>query len=109
MRCDETHQPTAAREERAPKEPKRFIPPTLEEVRAYCLERNNSVNAEQWLDHYTSNGWKVGKNAMKDWKAAVRTWEKNDFKGTTNGQKQGADLYGSLKRFVEAGENDEPG
>jgi predicted phage replisome organizer len=55
-----------------------FKPPTLEEVQAYCKERNNKVDAERWINHYTSNGWMVGKNKMKDWKAAVRTWEKND-------------------------------
>ena len=56
---------------------KRFTPPTLEEVQAYCEERHNFVDAEKFIDYYTSNGWKVGKNSMKDWKAAVRTWERN--------------------------------
>ena len=55
----------------------KFTRPTLEEVKAYCIERKNSVDAEQFMNYYESNGWKVGKNAMKDWKAAVRTWEKN--------------------------------
>lgn len=54
-----------------------FTPPTLAEVEAYCLERGNHVDAEQFVDHYTANGWKVGKNPMKDWRASVRTWEKN--------------------------------
>lgn len=58
----------------------RFSPPTLEEVKAYCSDRGNHVDAERWFDYYTSNGWKVGKNQMKDWKAAVRTWER-DSKG----------------------------
>ena len=58
---------------------KRFVPPTLEEVKAYCTERNNGVDAERFIDYYTSNGWQVGKNKMKDWKAAVRTWERNGF------------------------------
>ena len=57
----------------------RFLPPTLEEVAAYCLERNNSVSPERFIDYYTANGWKVGKNKMKDWKAAVRSWEKNGY------------------------------
>jgi hypothetical protein len=56
-----------------------FHPPDLESVTAYCLERNNSVDSERWHNYYSSNGWKVGKNPMKDWKAAVRTWEKSDF------------------------------
>lgn len=56
-----------------------FVPPTLEEVKAYCAERGNKVDAERFYDYYTSNGWQVGKNKMKDWKAAVRTWEKNSY------------------------------
>ena len=56
-----------------------FKPPTIEEVRAYCLERGNSVDAERWHNHYSSNGWMVGKTKMVDWKAAVRTWERNGY------------------------------
>ena len=58
---------------------KKFAPPTVEEVAAYCLERKHKVDAAYFVDHYTSNGWKVGKQNMKDWKAAVRTWEKNGY------------------------------
>lgn len=54
---------------------KAFRPPTLQEVKAYCQSRNNGVNPEKWYAHYEAVGWKVGKNKMKDWKAAVRTWE----------------------------------
>lgn len=54
----------------------KFTKPTFEEVKAYCKERNNNVDAEKFIDYYTSNGWKVGKNPMKDWKAAIRYWEK---------------------------------
>ena len=61
---------------------KRFSPPTLEEVQAYCIERGNNVDAQHFVDHYTSNGWLVGKNKMRDWKAAVRTWEKNNYGST---------------------------
>ncbi len=61
---------------------KRFIPPTIEEVKAYCKERNNHVDAQRFVDFYEAKGWMLGKNKMKDWKAAVRTWERND----TNGQ-----------------------
>ena len=59
-----------------PRRSKRFIRPTLEEVRAYCQERGNDVDAEKFIDFYESKGWKVGKSAMKDWKASIRTWEK---------------------------------
>ena len=57
---------------------KRFVPPTVDEVRAYCRERGNSVNPQRFVDYYSSNGWMVGKNKMKDWKAAVRTWEQKE-------------------------------
>lgn len=57
-----------------------FHPPTVEEVKAYCLERKNKVDAVRFVDYYTANGWKVGKNPMKDWRAAVRTWERDDGK-----------------------------
>src|SRR5690606_18861827 len=59
--------------------PTRFIPPTIEQVIEYCQERNNDVDPNKWIDHYTSKGWIVGKAKMKDWKAAVRTWERNDY------------------------------
>lgn len=59
---------------------KRFRPPTVQEVAAYCEERGNGISAERFIDHYSANGWKVGKNSMKDWKAAVRNWEKNEFR-----------------------------
>ena len=56
----------------------RFTPPTRSQVKDYCVERNNRVDPDRFYDYYESNGWRVGKNAMKDWKAAVRTWETNN-------------------------------
>lgn len=56
----------------------RFVPPTVEQVKKYCTERGNSIDAEGFVDFYTSKGWKVGNNPMKDWKAAVRNWERMD-------------------------------
>jgi hypothetical protein len=61
-----------------PTRTKRFVPPTVDEVRDYCLERGNGIDPQRFIDHYTSNGWMVGKNKMKDWKAAVRTWEQRE-------------------------------
>ena len=61
-----------------------FTKPTLEEVQAYCLERGKGVDAQKWFDYYSANGWKVGKNPMKDWKAAVRTWERSGGNGSRN-------------------------
>ena len=55
----------------------RFVPPTADEVREYCEERGNGINADDFVDFYQSKGWMVGKNKMKDWKAAVRTWERS--------------------------------
>lgn len=61
----------------------RFIPPTVEEVNTYCAERNNGIDAQTFVDFYTAKGWMIGKNKVKDWRAAVRTWERS--RGT-NGQ-----------------------
>ena len=58
---------------------KRFVKPNVEEIESYCKERNNNVDAQQFFDYYESKGWKVGKSPMKDWKASVRTWERNSF------------------------------
>lgn len=62
------------REERKPS--KAFRRPTVQQVEEYCQERNNSIDAQSFVDFYDSKGWVVGKSPMKDWKAAVRTWEK---------------------------------
>lgn len=85
---------------------RKFRPPTLDEVKAYCTERNNAVDPQHFIDYYTANGWKVGKNSMMDWKAAVRTWESNGYGGK---KKKAActdykpvnigDLEGSLKKL----------
>lgn len=55
---------------------KRFTPPTVDEVAEYCRERDNNVDAQKFVDFYTSKGWCVGSNPMKDWRACVRTWER---------------------------------
>ena len=60
------------------KEVKRFVPPTVDEVTAYCRERGNRVSPQRFMDFYASKGWKVGNQPMKDWKACVRTWEQRD-------------------------------
>jgi len=59
---------------------KRFVKPTLEEVQAYITEKGLNVNAEKFIDYYESNGWKVGRNPMKDWKATVRRWNTTETK-----------------------------
>ncbi len=67
-------------ESKADKPPtrQRFTPPTVDEVRAYCIEKGYHVDPERFVDYYTSNGWRVGKNPMKDWKAAVRSWNRKE-------------------------------
>lgn len=55
-----------------------FSPPTVEEVRTYCAEKGYDIDPDRFVDYYTSNGWKVGKNPMKDWKAAVRSWSRKE-------------------------------
>ena len=64
----------------------RFRPPTIEAVMAYCRERGNNIDPEKFVAHYASNGWKVGKVKMSDWKSAVITWEHNQRGGSDNGR-----------------------
>lgn len=56
---------------------RRFVRPTVEQVAEYCRSRGNSVDPQRFCDYYEANGWRVGKNPMRDWRAAVRTWERN--------------------------------
>nr|DAW30090.1 MAG TPA: hypothetical protein [Caudoviricetes sp.] len=69
-----------AAQEIQPKKPKRknFVKPTVEEIAAYCKEKNYNVNAQQFFNYYESNGWKIGRNAMKSWQAAVQNWNTRD-------------------------------
>jgi hypothetical protein len=66
---------------------KKFKKPTIEEIKQYCLERGNSIDSEHFYNHYETIGWMIGKNKMKDWKAAIRTWERNQIKWNSE-QKQ---------------------
>lgn len=85
-----------------------FKKPVLDEIASYCLERQNKVNPQVFLDYYTSNGWRVGKNPMKDWRAAIRTWERNNFNGGSNGNKRnytrgaGAELPADIEQSLDA-------
>ena len=64
----------------------RFKKPTLDQVNDYCIERKNNVDAAAFLDFYESKDWKIGKNKMKDWKAAIRTWERRETKTQSMGK-----------------------
>lgn len=73
---------------------KRFTPPTLQEVQDYCNVRGNGLSAENFIDYYTANGWRVGKNPMKDWKACVRTWERTEYNRKSGAEsKKGVTFY----------------
>lgn len=76
---------------------KRFTSPSIQDVSTYCQERKNNVDAHKFVDYYTANGWKVGKNSMKDWKAAIRTWEKNN----TNSNQPKATARPNLMNIME--------
>jgi uncharacterized protein YdaU (DUF1376 family) len=75
-------QPNAIKERKGKeskvKEKEIWTPPSMNEIAAYCKERGNVVDPQRWHDFYMAKGWMIGKNRMKDWKAAVRTWEKGD-------------------------------
>ena len=80
-----------------PSKSTRFIPPTTDEIKAYCSETGRNVDAERFVDFYSSKGWMVGKNKMKDWKAAVRNWErmeKEKSSGITEADRAKARLWG---------------
>jgi hypothetical protein len=63
-----------------------IIPPTVAEVQEYCTKRSNTVDANKFVDYYTANGWKVGRNHMQDWKAAIRVWETKEKANGTVGK-----------------------
>lgn len=88
--CKQVARPETETETEAEKRQKRtsapsrvFQKPSFEELKAYCQERRNNISPQKFLDHYEANGWKVGRNPMRDWKAAVRTWEPRN--GVNNG------------------------
>ena len=97
------------------KKEKNIIPPTVEMVRSYCQERNNGIDPEAFVNFYESKGWMIGKNKMKDWQSAVRTWEKsrkgnnnNDTLARRDGEDEkqhNAELDEHIRR-IEAGEFD---
>lgn len=80
---------------------KRFEKPTISDIEQYCIERNNNVNAEHFFDYYESNGWKVGKNSMKDWKAAVRTWERSEYRKPNSKKNSKEDAINVVKELME--------
>lgn len=80
--------------EKVKRESRNFVPPSLSEVKAYCQERNNGINPQHFIDFYASKGWMIGKNKMKDWKAAVRTWEQRHEGGKVNDENAKPEWHG---------------
>lgn len=74
-----------------------FKKPSLDDIKNYCILRNNNIDAEAFIDFYSSKNWMIGKNKMKDWKAAVRTWERRDAKKQTMGK-----LHSQINEWQEA-------
>lgn len=94
-----------------PPSPKsKFTKPTIEDIKDYCIERNNNISAESFFNHYESNGWMVGRNKMKDWKAAIRTWEQKQKEFTpqqkvSNGNNSSNVFFELLKGRNEQSDN----
>ena len=93
-------EPLTINQESGEKRRNRFIPPTLQEVKDYCEERNNTIDPETFIDFYTTSNWMRGKNKIKDWKSCVRTWEKRDSKGGKQQTKNLSD--GELFKLAES-------
>lgn len=85
---------------------KRFQKPTIEEVKAYCEERQNGIDPQRFIDYYESNGWRVGKTSMKDWQATIRNWERNDRKRKSEPQpiKQKQDWFADYANKYKEGD-----
>lgn len=80
---------------------KRFQKPTVDEVRAYCIERNNGIDASHFVDYYDSIGWKIGSKPMKDWRATIRTWERRDKERKESQEKDDGRLNFNLEEIFE--------
>lgn len=79
---------------------KRFVPPTVEEVSEYCKERGNAVDPQRFVDYYESNGWMRGNTKIKDWKACVRTWERNEFSSKPKNELTYDEQVGDTEEWV---------
>ena len=78
-----------------------FRPPTVDEVEAYCQKRQNGVDASRFVDFYASKGWKIGNSPMKDWRAAVRTWERRESEQQGKSAPSGANRFANLERLYK--------
>ena len=80
----------------------KFVPPTVDEVQAYCIERGNNIDAQRFVDYYTANGWVQGSKGkpIKNWQACIRTWEKNSY-GFTFDKRSGGNEFTDLLEQME--------
>ena len=91
------------REKQAKEKRKRFSAPSVDEVRDYCRERGNSIDAETFVDFYASKGWKVGNSPMKDWQSAIRTWEKRECRASPREKPASFNANDYLQGIIQGG------
>ncbi|MBF1026252.1 MAG: hypothetical protein HXK89_02505 [Lachnospiraceae bacterium] len=91
------------REKQAKEKRKRFSAPSVDEVRNYCRERGNSIDAETFVDFYASKGWKVGNSPMKDWQSAIRTWEKRECRASPREKPVSFNANDYLQGIIQGG------
>lgn len=91
------------REKQAKEKRKRFSAPSVDEVRDYCRERGNSIDAETFVDFYASKGWKVGSSPMKDWQSAIRTWEKRECRASPQEKPASFNANDYLQGIIQGG------
>ena len=100
----ESYPNTNASNAAAPTRP-RFVKPSVEEVATYCREKGYGIDAQHFVDYYDSNGWKVGKNPMQDWRATVRSWARRDGKdkqpAAAGAAKPSAVAMAAIQRMLE--------
>ena len=91
------------REKQAKEKRKRFSAPSVDEVRDYCRERGNSIDAETFVDFYASKGWKVGNTPMEDWQSSVRTWEKRECRASPREKPASFNANDYLQGIIQGG------
>ena len=110
-RIEEKNTKTEEKKKRGAAPP--FLPPTVDEVGRYCAERSNHVDAQKFVDFYSSKGWMIGPNKMKDWRAAVRTWENRNDRSSSSSQSSGQTKFertlSVLERFSASDHEEELG
>ena len=100
----ENESPSETKREKQAKEKRtRFSAPSVDEVRNYCRERGNSIDAETFVDFYASKGWKVGNSPMKDWQSAIRTWEKRESRASPREQPASFNANDYLQGIIQGG------